>query len=209
MIDERTANTPYALIFDIGNVLIKWDPRYLYRQFFQNDKTGMENFLAEIDFTGWNMRQDAGRPFATGVADLCSQFPQYCSLIKAYHERWEESIGGAIWPTVAVVKHLKQAGNHLYGLSNFSAEKFPLMQQRYQFFDWFNHIILSGDVGIAKPDQRIFYMMSQRIQRPPQECLLIDDSLPNVQAARQVGFQAIYFRHAEQLKQDLSNYGFN
>ncbi len=199
--------THCAIVFDFGNVLIEWDPRYLYRKLFTGDENGMEKFLTEIDFARWNMLQDAGRPFADGVADLCARFPQYCDLIHSYNERWEESIGGAIWPTVAIVKQLKQAGYPLYGLSNFSAEKFPLMQHRYQFFDWFDHIVLSGDVGMAKPDQRIFHLMSERIRRPTQQCLLIDDSFPNIQAACQTGFEVIHFQDAVQLKRDLLAHG--
>lgn len=209
MIDSPTILPPYAIIFDFGNVLIEWDPRYLYRKFFPGNEAGMEKFLGEISFTEWNIRQDAGRSFAVGVEYLCTQFPQYRDLIHAYNDQWEQSICGAIWPTVSILEKLKKAAYPLYGLSNFSSEKFPLVQQRYHFFEWFDHILLSGDVGIVKPDKRIFHLMSERIQRPAHHCLLVDDSLPNIQAAQQIGFQAIHFRNAEQLKRDLLSYGIN
>ncbi|TLN14283.1 HAD family phosphatase, partial [bacterium] len=111
-----------AVIFDFGGVLIEWDPFCLYGPYFNNDRAAMQRFLDEIGFTAWNARQDAGRPFAEGVAELSAQFPQHAPLIRAYHERWEETIVGPIEGTVEILHALKQKGYPLYALSNWSAE---------------------------------------------------------------------------------------
>jgi len=197
-------NGKLAIVFDFGKVLVDWDPRYLYRKLFPDDDTAMERFLEEIDFMNWNLQQDAGRPFAEGVAELCGRFPGYCDLIQAYDERWEESLGGPIWPTVEVLSRLKEAGYPLYGLSNWSDEKFRLVCAQYPFFDWFDDILLSGTVRLVKPDERIFRLLLERIGRPAGECLLIDDSAPNVEAARALGFEVIHFQSAAQLEAELS-----
>jgi 2-haloacid dehalogenase len=191
-----------AIIFDFGNVLVDWDPRYLYRQFFPDDQA-IERFLLEINFHDWNLRQDLGRPFAEAVAELCQQFPHYCELIRAYDTRWEESLGGPIWPSVEILRQLKAQGCALYGLSNWSAEKFNLVGSKYEFFGWFQAIVLSGEVGLVKPNPRIYQLLLEKIRRPAEECLLVDDSLKNIDAARQLGFQTIHFRSAAQLESDL------
>lgn len=197
-------NSRMAIVFDFGNVLVDWDPRYLYRKLFLGDEAAMEHFLEEVDFVSWNQQQDEGRTFAEGVADLCDRFPGYCDLIRAYDDRWEESLGGPIWQTVDVLHQLRKAGYPLYGLSNWSAEKFALVRDQYHFFGWFEDIVLSGDVRLAKPDVRIFHLLLERIGKSAGECLLIDDSQVNVEAAREIGFQAIHFQSAEQLKAELS-----
>jgi 2-haloacid dehalogenase len=196
-------NKSLTIVFDFGNVLVDWDPRYLYRKLFPDNEAAMELFLEEVDFIGWNQQQDEGRTFAEGVADLCDRFPDYCDLIRAYDERWEESLGGPIWQTVKVLRRLKQAGYPLYGLSNWSGEKFRLVCDQYHFFGWFEDIVLSGDVRLAKPDERIFQLLLDRIEKTAGECLLIDDSLENIMAARDLGFEIIHFTSAEQLEAEL------
>jgi 2-haloacid dehalogenase len=123
-----------ALIFDFGGVLIEWDPRNLYRRYFDAPEA-MEAFLAEVDFMAWNALQDKGRPFAEGVAELTAKFPQHARLIHAYHEHWEESIGEPITATIRIMQKLKRAGWPVYGLSNWSTETFPIIRQKYDFFD--------------------------------------------------------------------------
>jgi len=124
-----------AVIFNYGNVLIEWNPRYVYQKYFPNDPEGMENFLNEVDFMGWNHQQDRGRTFKEGVADLASQFPQHAHLIQAYHDNWKESIGRSYTGTVEIMKQLKAKGYPLYGLSNWSAETFPYARAKYDFFE--------------------------------------------------------------------------
>jgi len=197
-------NHRYAdIIFDFGGVLIDWNPRYLYRKFFERDAASMERFLTEIGFTEWNLQQDTGRPFAEGVADLCERFPAYAGLIRAYDRRWEESIGGLIQPTVAILRRLKQAGFRLHGLSNWSVEKYELVRPKYEFFGWFDTILVSGEVKLIKPDARIYTVLLERIGRKPEECLFIDDSLVNIATADQLGFKTIHFQSPERLEEEL------
>jgi 2-haloacid dehalogenase len=203
---SQSINKP-VFIFDFGGVLLDWDPRYLYRSCFNGDEAAMERFLAETDFYTWNLRQDEGRPFAEAIAEICARYPEYCDLIRAYDTRWSESISGPNWGSVNILYSLKQAGYSLYGLSNWSAEKFPLMKHKHEFFSWFQDIILSGDVKIIKPDPRIFQVTLQRIGRPAEDCLLIDDSEKNIAMARQLGLQAIHFQSPEQLAQTLAVMG--
>lgn len=196
-----------ALIFDFGNVLIGWDPRFLYRKLFHGDEAAMERFLEEVRFVEWNTRQDAGRPFKEAIEDVCAEFPQYCELIRAYDERWEESISGPIWPTIEIVGKLKELGYLMHGLSNWSVEKFELTRPKYEFFSWFETILVSGEIGINKPDPRIFEIMLERIGRQPTDCLLIDDSLPNIEAAYRLRFHTIHYRSPEQLRAELEERG--
>ena len=195
-----------AIVFDFGNVLVDWDPRYLYRQFFSDDQA-IEHFLREIGFHEWNLAQDRGRPFAEAVSELCREYPHYCHLIRAYDSRWEETISGPIWPTVEILRQLKANDYELYGLSNWSLEKFSLVRPKYEFFSWFKAMVISGEVGLAKPDWQIFHLLLEKIGRPASECILIDDSPSNIAAAQQLGFITIQFRSADWLRKDLLQYG--
>jgi len=194
-----------AIIFDYGNVLIEWEPRYVYNRFFPNDPEGMERFFKEVDFLSWNAHQDKGRTFKEGVADLSAQFPQYAHLIQAYHDHWKDSIGISYTGTVEIMKQLKQKGYPLYGLSNWSAETFPYARSKFDFFELFDDMVISGLVGYVKPEPEIYHLMLEKIRKPAQECLFIDDSLPNIQQAQKMGFQTIHFKSSEQLADDLKS----
>jgi len=196
-----------AIIFDFGGVLIDWDPRYLYGKLFNGDLRAAENFLKETHFFEWNLQQDAGRSFAEAVDEICDRFPQYCELLRAYDTRYEESISGPIWPTVEILGDLKAAGYPLYGLSNWPAEKWRLVSPKYEFFGWFDDIVISGEVGLAKPDPRIFQLTLERVGRPAGECLYIDDSAHNIEVADRLGFKTIHFRSADQLCGQLQKMG--
>lgn len=196
-----------AIIFDFGNVLVEWNPRLLYRRYFQNNEAAMEQFLHEVNFMNWNAQQDKGRPFAEGVAQLASQFPQYSDLIQAYHDNWRESIGESLSGTVEILKRLKKAGYPLYGLSNWSAETFPQAREKYDFFHLFDDIVISGQVGSIKPEPRIFEIVLNRIGRPASECLFIDDALANIQQAGRMGFATIHFLSPGQLERELKYFG--
>ena len=188
-----------AIIFDFGNVLLEWNPRYVYQRYFPNDPEGMERFFKEVDFADWNLQQDKGRPFAEGVEILSEKFPHYAQLIQAYHENWTDSIGAAYSGTIEILKQLKQAGYPLYGLSNWSAETFPYAREKYGFFDLLDDFVISGAVGKVKPDPEIFQIMLKKIGRPAEECLFIDDSLTNINQAQKMGFGTIHFQSPEQL----------
>lgn len=194
------------MVFDLGGVLIDWDPRHLYRDLFDDEDT-MEWFLAEVCNDAWNLEQDAGRPFAVGVADAVRRHPAWRSMIEAYFERWDAMIGGAHEETVEVLADLGERGVEVHALTNWSAETFPLARRRFGFLDWFATVLVSGEEKLVKPDLRIFYLMGRRIGRRPQDCISIDDSLPNVVAAAKVGFDAIHYRDGPALRQALVERG--
>jgi 2-haloacid dehalogenase len=196
-----------AIVFDFGGVLMDWNPRHLYRKLFPSNEGAMERFLVEIGFTEWNLQQDSGRAFSVAVAELVEQFPAYTDLIRAYDERWEESIAGPIQATVATLLPLRQAGYELHGLSNWSSEKFAVTRTKYEFFDLFETILVSGDVKLVKPDLRIYTLFLERIGRAARECLFIDDSYQNIVAARRMGFETIHFESSDQLRMELQQRG--
>lgn len=202
-----TSQNISTIIFDYGNVLIEWDPKYVYNRYFPNDPEAMERFFKEVDFMGWNAHQDKGRTFKDGVADLSAQFPHHAHLIQAYHDHWKDSIGTAYTDTVEIMKQLKQKGFPIYGLSNWSTETFPYVRSKYDFFDMLDDMVISGAVGHIKPEPEIYHIMLEKIGKPAHECLFIDDSLANIQQAQKLGFQTIHFQSSEKLKLDLENLG--
>lgn len=183
-----------------------WDPRYLYRSYFQRPDQ-MEAFLSEIGFAAWNSQQDRGRRFADGVAELSAQFPHRAALIHAYREHWERSIAGPIIGTVSLVRGLKAAGCPLFALSNWSDETFPIAYQKYEFLRLFDEVLISGAVRLIKPDPRIFELMLRQIGYPARNCLLIDDAPANIEVAAQLGFRAVHFSTAEALETLLVELG--
>lgn len=191
-----------TIIFDFGNVFVNWDARNLYKRFFP-DLQAVDSFLEEIHFAEWNARQDAGRPFKDGVEELSKQFPQYASLIQAYDTHWEESLTETLHENIEIAKKLKQSGWPLYLLSNFSVEKFEVVKRRHEYLTIFDEMIISGAHKLIKPDPAIFELTLNRINRTANECLFIDDSLSNIQAARNMGFITIHYQSPAQLKRDL------
>lgn len=192
-----------AIVFDFGNVLLEWDPRWIYQRHFSNDPQEIERFLEEVNFADWNLQQDKGRPFTEGVSLLSQQFPHYSHFIQAFHEHWIDSLGDAIAGTVEILKKLKQAGYPIYGLSNWSAETFPRARERHDFFNLLDDMVVSGDVGHVKPHPEIYQILLDRIKRPAHECLFIDDSAANIRQAEKMGFQVIHFQSAEKLEAQL------
>jgi 2-haloacid dehalogenase len=196
-----------AIVFDLGKVLIDWDPRHLYRKLFDGDEVRMERFLAEVCTQEWNERQDAGRPFAEAVEELLARHPEHEAFIRAFHERWPETVAGAIEGTVEVLADLRAAGYQLGALSNWSAETFRLVRSRFEFLEWFDAIVLSGEVRILKPDPRIFAVLLERLGRRADECVFVDDSAANVEGARRLGFDTIRFATPEALRAELERRG--
>jgi 2-haloacid dehalogenase len=199
---RRMNHSQPAIIFDFGGVLVDWDPRYLYRPFFDDD-AAIDRFLQEIGFREWNLHQDGGRSFDEGVAVLSAQFPQYAHLIRAYHERYADSIVGPIAGTVDILRACQAAGYALYGLSNWAQEKFDLIRPQYDFFDCFDDILISSTVNLVKPDPRIFEIFLQRINRRAEDCVYIDDSAANAATADRLGFITIHFESPAQLAAEL------
>jgi 2-haloacid dehalogenase len=196
-----------AVVFDIGGVLIDWNPRHLFRKLFPHDEAGMERFLANVCTPDWNAEQDRGRPFADGIAQLTARHPDRAPLIEAYRERWIEMLDGAIAGSVEILAELRERGVPLYVLSNWSAETFPEAKARFDFLSWFRGVVISGEVGIAKPERAIFQLLCDRFQLAPETTLFIDDVAPNVDAARELGFAAALFRDAAGLRNALASTG--
>lgn len=192
-----------CIVFDFGGVFFDWNPRYLYQAYFPGDKPAMEHFLEEVGFDEWNLEQDRGRSFQEAVAELSQRFPQYSKLIHAFVQDWENSIKDVYQESIDILWTLKQAGYPVYGLSNWSVETFRRIRPKYAFLSWFDDILLSGEVKLVKPDERFFQVFLDRIGRKAQECLLVDDSIENITAARQMGFDAIHFQSPEQLAREL------
>ncbi|RDI98156.1 HAD family phosphatase [Dyella solisilvae] len=200
---SRMVNT---VIFDLGNVLIGWDPRRLYRQLI-DDESQVEWFLREVCNSAWNEQQDAGRPWVEATAVLRRQFPEHAALIDAYHLRWEETLVGPIEGSVAVLAALKQRGVRLLALTNWSQETFPIARQLYPFLGWFEGIVVSGEERLVKPDLRIYQRLLDRYAVDPRTALYIDDSARNVIAAEALGMHGWLFRDADGLREHLLELG--
>jgi 2-haloacid dehalogenase len=198
---------PRTVVFDLGGVLIDWNPRYLYRSLFDGDDAAMERFLAEVCTQEWNVRQDAGRPWAEAIEELTARFPMERERIAAYRERWDEMLGGAMEPTVEILSDLRRAGVRLLALSNWSSDTFAVARPRYPFLGWFEGLVISGDVGVAKPDPAIFRILLDRFGLDPAATVYIDDAAANVAAAAELGMRAIRFEDATSLRASLEDIG--
>ena len=196
-----------AVVFDLGGVLVDWNPRYVYRRIFAGDEETVEWFLAEVCTPDWNECQDAGRPFSEGIGLLVREFPEYEAQIRAYHDRWEEMLGGAIEESVAVLEALKGNSVPLYALSNWSRETFPIARRRFPFLSLFEGVLVSGEIGLIKPDPRIFRHLERTCGLAPERSVFIDDSLRNVEAARGLGYHALHFSSPRALKFELEKLG--
>jgi 2-haloacid dehalogenase len=198
---------PTAVVFDLGGVLIDWNPRYLYRSIFGDDVAGMEWFLANVTTHAWNEQQDRGRPWAEAIDALIAEHPDRAHLIRPYNERWTETLGGAFDGTVELLAELKVAGVRLYALTNWSGEKFDVSRERFPFLDWFEGILVSGHERMAKPDEEIFRLLFKRFSLVPESTVFIDDNPPNVAQARRLGMDAIHFTSAAALRTELEQRG--
>jgi len=192
-----------VVIFDIGGVLIDWNPRHLYRKLFPGDEPAMEHFLANVCTHEWNRSQDAGRSFAEGARLLKLQHSDKAELIDAYGARFDEMMPGPIAGTVEIVAELRERGTPLYVLSNFSAETFPRALERFDFLRWFRGMVISGKVGIIKPDPRIYEVMLARFAIDPHRAVYIDDVAANAEAARPFGIHGIHFTTPDALRAEL------
>lgn len=195
-----------AVVFDLGGVLIDWDPRHLYRKLLA-DEAAVEEFLATVCTPEWNAEQDRGRPFAEGVVELVERYPVHAAAITAYHERWTEMLGGDIGGTVELLAELRATGVPLYALTNWSAETFGIARERFEFLAWFDGVLVSGEERMIKPDPAIFRLLLDRFGLDPQATFYVDDSPANVAAASELGFDAVRFTGPEQLRGDLEARG--
>lgn len=191
-----------VVVFDLGGVLIDWNPRHLYRKLFQHE-ADMEDFLANICTTEWNLQQDAGRSFREACAALKVEHPDKADMIDAWFARFDEMMAGPIAGTVDILAELREQNVPLYALSNWSAETFPFAQRRFEFLQWFRAIFLSAEVRMVKPDPRIFQYFCEKFSLKPEQIIYIDDLQHNVVAARTIGMHAIRFSDSASLRQEL------
>ncbi len=202
------ASTIDTVIFDLGGVLVDWNPEYLYTKIFEGDTDKMKWFLNTVCTTVWNMEQDAGRSFEEGSKLLIPVYPEYEKEIHAFYERWEEMLKGEIYDTVLILNLLKELNKvKLYALTNWSAETFPIAKQRFNFLKQFEGIVVSGEEKTRKPFAKIYEITLKRYGLSPEKCLFIDDSLANVIAAKSLNINALHFTNAVQLKSDLIQLG--
>jgi 2-haloacid dehalogenase len=200
---------PGTVLFDLGGVLIDWDPRHLYRKIFPDDAAGMERFLAEICTPEWNHAQDAGRGWDAAIGELVARFPAERARIVAFRERWTETLGGPIAETVAILRELIDQGRPVYALTNWAADTFAIARTLpgYEFLGWFKGIVVSGKEKIAKPDPRIWEIVLARFGLAAGDTLFIDDSSRNIEAAAALGFDTIRFTSPAALRAELETRG--
>ena len=197
-----------AIIFDLGGVLIDWNPEHLYTRYF-NDKDRMDFFLQNICTSDWNEEQDAGRLLTEATESLVKQYPDWEQPIRDYYGRWTEMLRGPIPETVEILRKLREVeGLKLYALTNWSGELFPYALGKYDFLHWFDGRVVSGDEKMRKPNPAFYQLLLDRYDLKPEEVLFIDDNLRNVKAAREMGIETIHFVSAEELGVELGRRGF-
>jgi 2-haloacid dehalogenase len=197
--------TPTAVVFDLGGVLIRWDPRHLYRRLLPEDE--VDAFLDEVGFHAWNHEQDAGASWGPAVEEHAARFPHRRALLAAYPARFPESLDGPVEGTVAILEELHAAGTRLVALTNWSAELFPHAEATFDFLALFEGIVVSGREGVAKPDPAVFHLLLSRFDLDPARTVFVDDSPANVAAAEAAGLRALVFTGPDELRADLSRLG--
>lgn len=201
-----TGDAPTTVVFDLGGVLVAWDPRHLYRQLLPDD-AAVEAFLDEIDFTTWNHAQDAGGSWDDAVEWLAARHPHRRDLIAAYPARFADTLAGPVPGTVEVLRELHDAGVRLLALTNWSAQTYPHAEAAFDFLDLFEDVVVSGVEGLAKPDPAVFALLVDRYRLDPARTVFVDDSPRNVEAAAAAGLRALRFTDAGSLRADLSRLG--
>jgi 2-haloacid dehalogenase len=193
-----------AVIFDLGGVLLDWNPRHLYRKLF-TDTGQMEWFLREICTAKWHDAHDRGDVTADSCAELAIRFPEWSDLIWAWSARSEEMVAGSIAPSVDLLHDLKISGMRCYALTNMEAETYPLRLRRFPFLSWFDGTVVSGNERMAKPDREIFTLLLERFALKASTTLMIDDTLENLAVAEHVGLQTLHFHSPQELKNRLES----
>jgi HAD superfamily hydrolase (TIGR01509 family) len=195
------------VVFDVGNVLLHWDPRLLYRKLF-TDEAKVEWFLREVCSPSFNLELDGGRSFSEAIAELTGRFPDYAEEIRAYDDRWLETTQGLMTDSAEILQTLRRNGVGNYAITNFSAEKFSMVRAIYPTLAAFDGIVVSGENNVVKPDPAIYHLLLDRYGLDATDCLFIDDSVKNVAAARAVGMHAHLFESASGLRTELLRHGF-
>jgi 2-haloacid dehalogenase len=205
----KSATGPHQVVFDIGRVLLEWDPRYLYRTIFSNP-ADMEDFLTRVLPPEWNLEQDRGRSWKNAEDIQIALFPDYAEEIRAFRARWRETVPHEIGGTVAILNRLKALGIPLYAITNFASDTLAEAKTIYPFLATsFIDMVVSGDERLLKPDPRIYQVLLTRQNLDATDCVFIDDSPANVSAAAALGFHALHFTSSEALAADLKRFGFD
>ncbi|MDQ4140721.1 MAG: HAD family phosphatase [Bacteroidota bacterium] len=192
-----------TIIFDLGGVFVDWNPQYLYRKIFSNEAE-MHYFLENICTADWNEEQDGGRTIKEATDYLLAKHPEHEDNIRAYYERWPEMLGGVISGTVDIFKELKEKNKYnFYALTNWSAETYPIAQEKFDFLGWFDGVVVSGTEKDRKPFASFYNTLLNRYNVHPSEAIFIDDNLRNVQAAEALGIKTIHFTSPEALRKEL------
>ena len=194
------------VVFDIGNVLVHWEPRALYAKIFATEAE-VEWFITHVCNSAWNLEQDRGRSFGDAVREATARFPEHADAIAAYDLRWHETVLGPIDGTVAILEELRKRGTPLYAITNFNQDKFKETLKRFPFLSAFRDIVVSGDERVLKPDAAIYRLLLARNGLDATSCVFIDDSEKNVQGAEAVGMKAIHFTTPEALRTELAALG--
>ena len=194
------------VVFDIGNVLLRWNPRNLYRKAF-DDEARMERFLATALAMDFVAHTDTAPDFAAAVETRAEAFPEFAGELRLFHERWIETLDGPIDENVALLRRLKAAGRPVHALSNFATDKFALARAEHDFLDVFDIAVISGHVGAVKPDRRIYEILFERVGLGPEDLLFIDNSPANVRAAEALGMATIHYRPGIDLERELAARG--
>ena len=195
-----------TIIFDLGGVLIDWNPRYLYRKIFKTEEE-VSWFLENICTSEWNDQQDAGRSFEEATRELMQKHPAYREAISAWYGRWQETISGPINGTVSILKDIRDSGKfRLYALTNWSSETFPWALENFEFLHWFEGIVVSGVEKCRKPLPEFFHILFDRYKIIPSKAIFIDDNLLNIEGAKRLGLNTIVFKSPEQLAHELERW---
>ena len=193
-----------TIVFDLGGVLIDWNPEYVYLKEFRGDREKMNWFFEEICTSEWNENQDAGYPLRKATEERVALFPAHERLIRMYYGEWEQMLGYELTGTVEILKKLHQSPNYsIYALTNWSGETFPVALQKFPFLSWFEGIVVSGDEKLKKPDPAIYQLLLERYHLKAADCVFIDDRADNVEAAVALGFEGIHFSNRKQLQNEL------
>jgi len=192
-----------TVVFDLGGVLVDWDPRYLLREVMPGREAEMETLLRDVLNHAWNLERDRGDSWTEAMDELKAQHPQWADVFDLYTERWPETLAGSHEATVAILHELKDRGVLLYALSNWSAEMFPHAEAKYDWLRLFDGVVVSGRVKMVKPDREIFDYLIETFGLRAEDLLFVDDHEPNVIAAREYGIAAHHFQDAAGLRAEL------
>jgi 2-haloacid dehalogenase len=198
------------IVFDLGGVLVDWNPDYVYKKIFDNDEEKMRWFYQNICTSDWNEEQDAGRTISEGTDLLVRKFPEHEENIRAYYGRWEEMLGGPITGTVEILRRLKRNNDlKLYALTNWSHETFPIALERFDFLHWFDGRLVSGEEKTRKPFREIYELLIKRFHLEPSQSIYLDDNRRNLIPASELGFHTIHFQSPAQFEEELRKAGIN